>query len=100
MTKITKATFKSFVKNNFSKLYAKKNSSFDGMVDCVMPSNEEFNRIDKSEWAKNHSNNTLGIRQIWLVGRGQDWFSKYEDKNYTGIEYNNCCGNGVVAIKK
>ena len=37
MARITLATVKSFMKKNEGKLFVKAKSSFDGMVDCVMP---------------------------------------------------------------
>lgn len=100
MKKITRATFKSFIKKNNDKLYCKKNSSFDGMTDCVEQLEETFKKPDRTEWAQRNESNTLGIRQIWLVGRGGDWFTHYEDDQFIGIKYSNCCGSGVVAIKK
>ena len=43
MSKVTLATLKSFLKNNEGKIYFQEHSAFDGMVDCVMPS-------DKHSW--------------------------------------------------
>lgn len=34
MSKITRSTIKSFIKNNFNNLYIKTKSRFDGMSDC------------------------------------------------------------------
>lgn len=62
MKKITKATFKSFVKKNSAELLVKRASTFDPMVDCVMPQNNEFEAPDRSEWAIRNESNTLGIR--------------------------------------
>lgn len=98
--KITRTTFKSFVNKNKNNLYCKVKNSFDGMVDCVMPVNGNWEPADFNEWAANSPTNTLGIRQVWLVGQSRDYFNAYEDDQYTGIEYTNCCGSGVIAIKK
>jgi hypothetical protein len=100
MSKITKATFKSFIKKNAEKLYCKRMSVFDGRVDTIMPIEEDFERPDRNKWAIACEKNTLGIRQIWLVGFSRDYFKPYEDDQYIGIEWSNVCGNGVVAIRK
>ncbi len=34
-TKITKATFKAFIKKNIANLYVLQSSTFDGMTDCL-----------------------------------------------------------------
>ena len=44
MTKITRATVKSFIKKNFDNLYINRKSRFDGSVDCVMPVKEDSKR--------------------------------------------------------
>lgn len=97
MAKITKATFKSFVKKNRSNLVIKCKSSFDGMVDCVMPSeNAEFvNVVD----ADRSFDNNLGIQGVWLVGGSRDYFTAYEKNGVKGIEVYNCCGSFVVGVK-
>ena len=85
MNKITKATFKSFIKKNKDKLYYKKLSDFDGMVDCVMPIKGEWMKVDNYNKLLN---NDLG----WLVGNGRDYFSSIEN----GIEVYNSCGSFQV----
>lgn len=98
MAKITKATFKSFVKKNRSQLLIQTKSSFDGMVDCVMPTGEkQFVRAVNSD--NTHENN-LGINGVWLVGGSRDYFTKYETDELTGIDVYNCCGHFIVAVKK
>ena len=94
--KITKATFKSFIKQNHDKLYVKHCSQFDGMVDCVMPIEGYFHRINPTT---EHMEHSFGIAGLWLVG-GRDYFSFYEDSNYIGINVYNCCGESIIAIKK
>lgn len=98
--KITKATFKSFVSKHFATndLYIKVTSTFDGMVDCVMPVHSEFKKVSLSSHGTN--DNTLGFNGVWLVGSSRDYFTKYEDDEFTGIEVYNCCGGFTVAIKK
>lgn len=98
--KITLSTFKSFITKNSSSLVIKNLSHFDGMTDGTLSDHASFSVPDHSEWALRASANTLGIRQLWLVGQSRDYFTSYEDNLYTGIEWSNCCGNGIVAILK
>ena len=98
MKKITKATFKSFIRKNEGKLYIMCKSNFDSQDDCVRGNeNRSFKlAIKKEEFTKN----TLGIKGIWLVGGSGNYFDKYEDENYTGIELYNCCGSQIIAVQK
>lgn len=121
--KITKSTFKSFIRKNDGKLFIQCVSSFDGMTDCVEyapKSARVFKVLERkapSVWDYRHgeekgiareeierriinSENTLGYQGIWLVGSSRDHFSPYEDENFTGFEVYNCCGSFVVAVKK
>jgi hypothetical protein len=98
MAKITKATVKSFIKKNTGNLYVRNDSQFDGMTDCV-----EFNRNAQFRPASSTTRfveNTLGVDGVYVVGGSRNSFRPYEDSEYTGIEYYNCCGGGVIAIKK
>lgn len=97
MSKITKATFKSFVKKNRANLLVFEKSRFDGMVDCVMPTeNSGFTKAVSADYA--HDNN-LGIQGVWLVGGSRDYFTAYEKNGVKGIEVYNCCGSFVVGVK-
>ena len=99
MTKITRATIKSFIKREAKNgnLYVKQKSTFDGMVDCVMPTADNFKKVD----AINEDNkNTLGIAGLWLVGSSRDYFSTYEDNDFIGWQVYNCCGASIVAMKR
>lgn len=98
MAKITKATFKSFIRKNQGRLQIKVKSDFDGMVDCVMPVNGSFKPVQPDE--RVFRENTQGIAGLWLVGDGGDRFYHYEDAQHVGIEYYNCCGSGIVAVQK
>lgn len=105
MTKITKSTFKSFVRKNEGNLFVKKESSFDGMTDCVQTNNNAaFRPATKYEprafTSTEINQNTLGYNGIWLVGGGRDYFKAFEDAEFAGFEYYNSCGNGLVAIRK
>lgn len=96
--KITLATFKKFVRENRSKLLVKVESSFDGMQDMV--SGIKDAKFTPAENWDRAIDNSLGIRGLWLVGQSRDWFTAFENDEFIGIEYSNCCGNGIVAIKK
>lgn len=96
--KITLATLKSFAKRNADFLFCKEKSSFDGMVDCVMPSKNTWQKTtinpEKTGYYK------TGIYGIYTVGHSGDYFTLYEDENYIGIEVYNCCGCSILAIEK
>jgi len=92
MKKITRATIKSFIKKHESRLYIKVNSRFDGMVDCVMPTEDHFHRVEKTDFQE--------IRGAWFVGQSRDGFSPYEDANFKGYEVYNCTGSFLLATPK
>lgn len=97
--KITRATFKSFIKKNVGGLFVICNSSFDGRVDCVMPVESAPVKVETSviDFDKN---NTFGIQGLWLVGDSRDWYRPYEDQLFKGIQVSNCCGESIVAVLK
>jgi hypothetical protein len=94
--KITKATFKSFVKKNRESLLIQTKSSFDGMVDGIQVVNGDFVKAVDAEYV---AENNLGIQGVWLVGGGRDYFSEFSQGNMNGIEVCNCCGTFVVAVQ-
>jgi len=95
--KITKATFKSFIRKN-PDLYIKVKSKFDCMTDCVQPENNGFT---KAEPAYNVSmEHNFGIQGVWLVGSSDDYFTHYEDDNFVGIDVYNCTGHFILATPK
>ena len=97
MKKITRATFKSFIRKAGDNLFTKQLSAFNGMVDgveCVKDSFEKAIKVD------GNLKNTLGYHDIWLVGGSRDYFTHYEDNNYIGIKYYNSCGSGIIAVEK
>jgi len=123
MVKMTKTTFKSFIKKNEGKLFIQINGDFDGMSDCVefvpsdqrrfveikrdKPTDSDYqygaeNGRSREEVEARHLANehTLGYRGIWLVNSSRDWFQPYEDANFHGIQVDNCCGSFIVAILK
>lgn len=96
MAKITKATFKSFLKKNSDRALIKVGSSFDGMYDCVMlVENAGFAPLEKSS---NPHENNLGYAGIWLVSSSGNSFESYNKDGLTGIRVYNCCGSFTVAV--
>jgi len=94
----TMATIKSFIRKNPA-LYIKNLSNFDGMVDCVMPCNDQgFRPVSAPEQGYNPENK-LGIRGAWFVLGGGDRVYDYSEAGFTGYEVYNSCGNFVLAIK-
>jgi len=96
--KITKATFKSFLKKNEGKLFIKNRSDFDAMTDCV--SYDDTARFIPVELTDKCPDHDLGIRGLWLVGQSRDYFTEYEDEQFKGIEVYNCCGTDIIAVLK
>ena len=96
--KITKATFKSFIKKNRDQLYIRNRASFDGMCDGLeWNKNPQFKPVEHDGEFAEH---TLGLKGIWLVGSSRDYFSAYDDDNFTGIKVSNCCGYFEVGVRK
>ena len=96
MSKITLSTVKSFIKKT-KNLQIKVNSTFDGMVDCVMPSSDQS--FDEAIHIDRHLENTLGIQGAWFVRGSRDYFKDYNDGKFQGIAVSNCCGSFILAEK-
>lgn len=95
--KITKATFKKFIKDN-KNLFIKVKGSFDGMIDGIAYRKSEFLPITKDN--RDHCNeNTLGINGVWLVNGSRDWFQHHNDGVFEGIQVSNSCGSFILAKK-
>ena len=96
--KITLATVKSFLRKNGDNVFINAKSSFDGMVDCVMPIKDAaFEPVVLG----NVHPHTLGITNgAWFVGESRDYLATYEDSDYVGYEVYNSCGCFVLAVKK
>ena len=95
MSKITKSTFKAFLRKNPRPLI-KVGSNFDPMVDCVMPVAGGF---DVAREANYPCENNLGLAGVWLVGGSRNYFTEYIKDGLVGIRVSNCCGSFVVAAK-
>lgn len=95
-TKITKATFKSFIRKNIANLYSVCFSDFDGMQDCVTETERILKKVTSFDFNEGY---TYGIPSIWLVGGGDDYFSEIEYNGMRGIQCYNCCGHWAVLTK-
>jgi hypothetical protein len=96
--RITRATFKAFIRKNRAGLMVRVNSTFDSMEDGVRPNGgAAFRPATETD---QYSERTLGINGVWLVGHSDDYFRAYDDGAMVGIEYENCCGSGIIAIAK
>jgi hypothetical protein len=95
--KITKATLKSFVKNNITRLYIARLREFDGMVDGVVSVEDRGFALVRLQAP--YQENTLGIHGVWLVGNSRDYFTEYDDGRFKGIEVSNCCGSFILGVK-
>ena len=96
MSKITKSTIKSFINNNISALYINVRSKFHGDCDSDISSGGGFS------WARKDESNgsyTLGVEKAWFVGNSRDYFTAYEDGQFSGYEVYNSCGSFVLAVK-
>jgi len=95
--KITMATLKSFAKRNADKLFVKNLSRFNGMSDCVEQVEDDFSKTEVSE---EYGFFRTGIQGIYTVGSGRDYFSRFENEKYYGIEVFNSCGSSILAVEK
>jgi hypothetical protein len=94
--KITLATVKAFIRKS-NDLYINERSRFDGMVDCVVAS--ENSGFDKALPTERHLSNTHGVHGAWFVGQSRDYFTAYNDGVFQGYEVYNCCGKFILATK-
>lgn len=95
--RITKATFKSFVKKNIHNLWLEQAYSFDAQIDGIRQCDKSFKRviIDPNDLSKPN----LGVPGIWITDSG-NLFTEYQSESFCGIEVYNCCGCFVIAIEK
>jgi hypothetical protein len=90
--KITMATLKSFIKKS-EKLFVQTHTSFDGMVDGVMPDGRlNFTEVSKDE--------AIGHKGVWCVGSSRNGFEYKENETHFGIEVSNCCGSATLWTNK
>lgn len=95
--KITLATVKSFIRNNFDRMLINVKSEFDGMTDGCESRHLGFRKVeDTTEWM----DHTHGIKQAWFVGDSRDYFTPYSTETLEGIEVSNCCSHFILAIEK
>jgi len=97
--KITRATFKKFVRENKDLLFVEVHSTFDGMVDGVVAVNDTAIKVTINEEEQDDLH-TLGIKGVWLVGHSDDYFSEVNDTLFKGISVMNSCGWFTVKTLK
>jgi hypothetical protein len=97
MRKITLTTLKSFIRKNENQLFLKIKSKFNGMVDGVDEVEDTFRQVQVDKKSKNIS--TLGIQGIFVDNNSKNYFTKFENNNFEGIEFDNCCGRFILATK-
>ena len=90
--KITLATLKSFIRKNADSLFCKTRSRFDGMTDSIEQVEDFFGRVSPEK--------AIGLQGVYIVGSSRDRFRHFEDESFVGIEVSNCCGRGILAVKK
>jgi hypothetical protein len=90
--KITLATLKSFIRKNADSLFCKTRSRFDGMTDCIEQVEDFFGSVSAEK--------AIGLQGVYIVGGSRDRFRHFEDESFVGIEVSNCCGRGILAVKK
>jgi hypothetical protein len=102
MKKITRSTIKSFINREIKNgnLYINNKSTFDGMVDGVMPLKGGFTKVEPCPRHDNVQRYTLGIKGAWFVGQGRDHFTPWADDNFIGYEIYNSCGQFILAMSR
>ena len=97
--RITRTTFKKFIRDNEEGLHVMRLSGFDGATDFEQSVDRpEFEKIDPAK-VNMEARNDFGIRGVWLVGDGGDFFQWYDRKGFKGIRVSNCCRDFVVAVE-
>ena len=86
MTKITKATLKSFVRKNEGKIFVNVRSEFDGMVDGCVSSRRGFQKVE-----------SINLRDYVVYSR--NFFYEYNEEGFNGIRVSNCCGDFIIATQ-
>ena len=97
VSKITKATFKSFLRKNEGKVLIQVKGAFDGMTDCMeFSDNPGWAPIEKADraWEEN-----CGYAGDWVVGGSRNSFQPYEKDGLKGISVWNCCRSFTVAVR-
>lgn len=105
MSRITRATIKSYIRKNGANLWISNRTDFDGMVDCVIPCGDPSFRPAVLVTGDERDTNTthrLGVSGAWFVGSrggGGDYFYPFSADGFTGYEVSNACGRFILAVK-
>jgi hypothetical protein len=95
--KITKATFKAFLRKHEGALLVRVKSEFDGMVDGCVAVLDGFTPAQPE--TRLPYENTLGVKGVWLVGGGRNSFVPFSQGGVIGIQVYNCCGCFSVGVR-
>lgn len=94
--KTTLATIKAFIRKNAGNgLHILPKSSFDGMVDCVMPVDGDWIPVNEADFSDKY---TLGCPGAWFVGQSRDYFDNYAADGWVGYRVFNSCGSFILAV--
>lgn len=102
-TKITLSTVKAFIKKHRENLFINVTSKFDSMTDGVESVKGGFAKVEEDKTESKgitYHEATLGIKGAWFVRGSRDYFTHFENSEFTGIEVYNSCGSFILAIKK
>jgi hypothetical protein len=94
MRKITKTTFKSFVKKNDGKLYIRR--KYVARLNAGLY--YQSNALDRG-FQPAIKTDAGDYKGLTLLNRG-NYFSEYEDEDFIGLQVYNWEGTWLVAIKK
>jgi hypothetical protein len=99
MTKITRATIKSFINNN--EIFIKTKTRFSGYTDCAESCENQSIKKAKILNKDNHNYKyNLGIDGAWFVGGSRDYFEPIQDVHFYGYEVYNSCGTFYLLTPK
>lgn len=90
--KFTMSSLKSWIRKNVDTLQIRESTRFDGMVDCVMPSEDQsWGKVGSINFTDKH---TLGISCAWFVGESRDYlYPKTVNDKIVSVFVSNCCGS-------
>lgn len=95
MKKITKTTLKAFIRQAGSRLYVKEISDFNPQTDGITYLEKGFTKAEVDQSCPTY---TLGICGVWVTSN--TGYRVWQDANFIGIYWYNCCGSGIVAVSR
>jgi len=98
MTKITKATIKSFIRKNEGCLYIKHLSKWDPTDDSLRSLSDPV--FVRAEEPKEIDNYNLGVYGLFWMSGIRNTVYPFNNGEFQGYEIANCCGRWILAIYK